>query len=180
MKDYHFTVDMTNQAINWVKAQQSMTPDKPFFIYYATGAVHAPHHVPKEWADKYKGKFDKGWDEVRERNARAAEAAGRRSRRTPSWPTGPKDIKAWDSLPADHRRLFARQAEVFAGFLEQTDHEIGRLMQALEDIGELDNTLFIYIAGDNGTSAEGGFVGMYNEMTYFNGVHGKGRGPASR
>jgi arylsulfatase A-like enzyme len=82
----------------------------------------------------------------------------------------PKDLKAWDALPAEHRRLFARQAEVFAGFLEHTDHEIGRFKKALEDIGVLDNTLFIYIAGDNGTSAEGGFVGMYNEMTYFNGV----------
>jgi len=169
MKDYHFTVDMTNQAVNWVKAQQSMTPDKPFFVYYATGAVHAPHHVPKEWADRYKGQFDKGWDAVRaETIARqkklgvipeATELAGK-----------PKDIVDWDTLPADDRRLFARQAEVFAGFLEHTDHQIGRLVKALEEIGELDNTLFFFIAGDNGTSAEGGFVGMYNEMTYFNGV----------
>lgn len=169
MKDYHFTVDMTNQAINWVKAQQSMTPDKPFFVYYATGAVHAPHHVPKAWADKYKGQFDKGWDQVRAETLQRQKKLGvipadtRLGKR-------PKDIVAWDTLPAEHRRLFARQAEVFAGFLEQTDHEIGRLVQALEDIDELDNTLFIYIAGDNGTSAEGGFVGMYNEMTYFNGV----------
>jgi arylsulfatase A-like enzyme len=169
MKDYHFTVDMTNQAINWVKAQQSMTPDKPFFVYYATGAVHAPHHVPKEWADKYKGQFDKGWDQVRNETVERQKTLG-------VIPAGtrladrPADIVAWDSLPPEHRRLFARQAEVFAGFLEQTDSEIGRLKKALEDIGEMDNTLFIYIAGDNGTSAEGGFVGMYNEMTYFNGV----------
>ncbi len=168
-KDYHFTVDMTNQAINWVKAQQSMTPDKPFFVYYATGAVHAPHHVPKEWADKYKGQFDKGWDQVRtetldrQKKLGVVPANARLGDR-------PKDIVAWDTLPADQRRLFARQAEVFAGFLEHTDNEIGRFRKALEDIGELDNTLFIYIAGDNGTSAEGGFVGMYNEMTYFNGV----------
>ena len=176
MKDYHFTVDMTNQAINWVKAQKSMTPDKPFFVYYATGAVHAPHHVPKEWADKYKGQFDKGWDQVRDRDARAAEEAGRRPG---GHPVGdrPKDLKAWESLPAEQRRLFARQAEVFAGFLEQTDNEIGRFEKALEDIGAMDNTLFIYIAGDNGTSAEGGFVGMYNEMTYFNGVDREGRRP---
>jgi len=169
MENYHFTVDMTNQAINWVKAQQSMTPDKPFFVYYATGAVHAPHHVPREWADKYKGKFDKGWDAVRSETIERQKKLGVVP---PDTELGelPKDLKAWDELPADQRRLFARQAEVFAGFLEQTDHEIGRFRQALEDIGEMDNTLFIYISGDNGTSAEGGFVGMYNEMTYFNGV----------
>lgn len=166
---YHFTVDMTDQAINWVKAQQSMTPDKPFFVYYATGAVHAPHHVPKKWADKYKSQFDKGWDQIRKETAKRQLQMG-------IIPAGtklaekPEDIKDWDTLPADNRRLFARQAEVFAGFMEQTDHEVGRLVEALEDIDELDNTLFIYIAGDNGTSAEGGFVGMYNEMTYFNQV----------
>jgi len=168
-KDYHFTIDMTDQAINWVKAQQSMTPDKPFFVYYATGAVHAPHHVPKEWADKYKGQFDKGWDQVRKETTEQQLQIG-------VIPAGtklgekPEEIVDWDSLPADNRKLFARQAEVFAGFMEQTDHEVGRFVAALEDIGEMDNTLFIYIAGDNGTSAEGGFVGMYNEMTYFNGV----------
>ena len=166
---YHFTVDMTNQAINWVKAQQSMTPDKPFFMYYATGAVHAPHHVPKEWADKYKGQFDKGWDQVRRETVERQKKLGVIPANT-QLADKPADIKDWDTLPAEQRRLFARQAEVFAGFLEQTDHEVGRLVKALEDIGELDNTLFIYIAGDNGTSAEGGFVGMYNEMTYFNGV----------
>jgi len=169
MKNYHFTVDMTNQAIHWVEAQQSMTPDKPFFIYYATGAVHAPHHVPKEWADKYKGKFDQGWDQVRRETVDRQKKMGVIPANTKLAPK-PKDIKDWDTLPADERRLFARQAEVFAGFMEQTDHEVGRLVAALDDIGELDNTLFIYIAGDNGTSAEGGFVGMYNEMTYFNGV----------
>jgi arylsulfatase len=169
MENYHFTVDMTNQAINWVKAQQSMTPDKPFFVYYATGAVHAPHHVPKEWADKYKGKFDKGWDQQRIETLARQKAQGVVPEDT-QLPERPEDLKAWDALSANEKRLFARQAEVFAGFLEQTDHEVGRLKQALEDIGEMDNTLFIYIAGDNGTSAEGGFVGMYNEMTYFNGV----------
>jgi arylsulfatase len=168
-EDYHFTVDMTNQAINWVKAQQAMTPDKPFFVYYATGAVHAPHHVPKEWADKYKGQFDKGWDEVRDETLERQKKLGVVPADT-RLGDRPKDIQAWASLPAEHRRLFARQAEVFAGFLEHTDHEIGRLKKALEDIGELDDTLFIYIAGDNGTSAEGGFIGMFNEMTYFNGV----------
>ena len=169
MKDYHFSVDMTNQTINWVKAQQSMTPDKPFFVYYATGAVHAPHHVPKEWADKYKGQFDKGWDQVRIDTLARQKKLGLVPANT-KLPERPEDLKAWKSLPEDQRRLFARQAEVFAGFLEHTDDQVGRLKKALEDIGEFDNTLFIYIAGDNGTSAEGGFVGMYNEMTYFNGV----------
>jgi arylsulfatase len=167
--NYHFTTDMTNQAINWIKAQQSMTPDKPFFVYYATGAVHAPHHVPKEWADKYKGHFDKGWDQVRHETIARQKQMGIIPEST-RLAEKPEDLKDWEALPADHRRLFARQAEVFAGFLEHTDHEIGRFVQALEDIGEMDNTLFIYIAGDNGTSAEGGFVGMYNEMTYFNQV----------
>jgi len=169
MKDYHFTVDMTDQAINWMKAQQSMTPDKPFFMYYATGAVHAPHHAPKEWADKYKGQFDKGWDEIRKQSLERQKKLGLVPADTQLAPR-PADIVAWDSLSADQRRLFTRQAEVFAGFLEHTDHQIGRLEQSLQEIGELDNTLFIYIAGDNGTSAEGGMVGMYNEMTYFNGV----------
>jgi len=166
---YHFTVDMTDQAINWVKAQQSMTPDKPFFVYYATGAVHAPHHVPKAWADKYKGQFDKGWDQIRKETTARQLELGVIPAGTQLAPK-PDDIKDWDSLPAANRQLFARQAEVFAGFMEQTDHEVGRFVEALEDIGEMDNTLFIYIAGDNGTSAEGGFVGMFNEMTYFNQV----------
>ena len=169
MKDYHFSVDMTNQTINWIKAQQSMTPDKPFFVYYATGAVHAPHHVPKAWADKYKGQFDKGWDQIRVETLARQKKLGLVPANT-KLADRPEDLKAWKSLPEDQRRLFARQAEVFAGFLEHTDDQIGRLKKALEDIGEMDNTLFIYIAGDNGTSAEGGFVGMYNEMTYFNAV----------
>ena len=172
MKDYHFSVDMTNQAINWVKAQQSMTPDKPFFVYYATGAVHAPHHVPKEWADRYKGQFDKGWDEVRKESVERQKKLGVVPANT-KLGERPGDLKAWDTLPEAHRKLFARQAEVFAGFLSHTDDQIGRFKKALEDLGVLDNTLFIYIAGDNGTSAEGGFVGMYNEMTYFNGVQEK-------
>ncbi|MDB6176266.1 arylsulfatase [Paracoccus sp. Z330] len=166
---YHFTVDMTNQAIQWVKAQQSLTPDKPFFMYFATGAVHAPHHVPKDWADRYAGQFDHGWDAVRvETVARQVEAgivpAGT------ELPPRPEDLSAWEDLDDNSRRLFARQAEVFAGFLSHTDDQVGRVVDALRDIGELDNTLIFYIAGDNGTSAEGGFVGMFNEMTYFNQV----------
>ncbi|MBE9549724.1 MAG: arylsulfatase [Proteobacteria bacterium] len=169
MEGYHFTVDMTNQAIGWVKAQQSMTPDKPFFMYFATGAVHAPHHVPKKWIEKYKGRFDAGWDDIREKTVARQKEKGLIPANT-KLPPKPEEIKDWDALSADEKRLFTRQAEVFGGFLEQTDYEIGRLIDAIEEIGELDNTLIIYIAGDNGTSAEGGFVGMYNEMTYFNNV----------
>ncbi len=169
VKDYHFTTDMTNQAIQWVQAQQSLTPDRPFFMYFATGTVHAPHHVPRKWADKYKGQFDEGWDEVRQKSFARQKAMGLIPAET-ELPPKARDIKDWDALTADEKQLFVRQAEVFAGFLEQTDYEIGRLVKAIEDIGEMDNTLFIYIAGDNGTSAEGGFVGMFNEMTYFNAV----------
>ena len=172
MENYHFTTDMTNQAINWVKAQQSMTPDKPFFVYFATGAVHAPHHVSKEWSDKYKGQFDKGWDKIREGTVKKMKSMGIIPENTNLAPK-PEDLKDWNKLSKNERKLFARQAEVFAGFMEMTDYEVGRLMDAIKDIGELDNTLFIFIAGDNGTSAEGGFVGMYNEMTYFNGVEEK-------
>jgi len=169
MENYHFTIDMTNKAIGWVKAQQSMTPDKPFFMYFATGAVHAPHHVPKKWIDKYRGKFDAGWDDAREKTITRQKERGIIPANT-KLPPKPEDIKDWDTLSADEKRLFIRQAEVFGGFLEQTDHEVGRLIAAIEEIGEMDNTLIFYIAGDNGTSAEGGFVGMYNEMTYFNDV----------
>ncbi len=172
MDNYHFTTDMTNQAINWVKAQQSMTPDKPFFVYFATGAVHAPHHVSKEWSDKYKGQFDKGWDRIREETVKNMKEMGIIPETTNLAPK-PADIKDWDKLTDNERKLFARQAEVFAGFVEMTDYEVGRLVDAIAEIDELDNTLFIFIAGDNGTSAEGGMVGMYNEMTYFNGVEEK-------
>lgn len=169
---YHFTEDMTDQAINWVKAQQSMTPDKPFFVYFATGAVHAPHHVPEEWIEKFHGKFDDGWDAVRQATFERQKAAGAIPGNT-KLPPRPEDLAAWDALPEAHKKLFRRQAEVFAGFVGHTDHHIGRLVTAIEEIGELENTLIFYIAGDNGTSAEGGMVGMYNEMTYFNGVQEK-------
>ena len=166
---YHFTEDMTDQAISWIKAQQSLTPEKPFFAYFATGAVHAPHHVSKEWIAKFHGKFDEGWDKVRAATFERQKKQGIIPADT-KLPPMPNDLAAWDSLPEDQKKLFRRQAEVFAAFMAHTDYNIGRLVQAIEDIGELDNTLIFYIAGDNGTSAEGGMVGMYNEMTYFNGV----------
>ena len=140
--DYHFTTDMADQAINWIRYQQSLTPDKPFFAYFATGATHAPHHVPKEWIAKYKGKFDGGWDKYREETlARQIELgvvpAG--TKLTPK----PSDIPDWDMLSADEKRLYAHQREVFAGFAEHTDHEVGRLCEAIAHSGEADNTLFI-------------------------------------
>ena len=167
--DYHFTVDMTNQAIAWIRFQQSLTPDKPFFVYFAPGATHAPHHVPKQWADKYKGKFDAGWDRYREETLSRQKAMGIVPPDTRLAPK-PEAIKDWAKLGADEKRLFERQMEVFAGFASHTDHEIGRLVDAIQDLGVLDNTLFIYIVGDNGASAEGGMVGRFNESTYFNGV----------
>ncbi len=167
--NYHFTTDMTNQAIAWVGFQHALTPSKPFFLYYAPGATHAPHHVPEEWRDRYKGKFEQGWDALRRETLARQIAAGVVPKGT-ALAGKPTAIKDWDQLTPDEQRLFRRQAEVYAAFGEQTDHEVGRLVQALEDMGVSDNTLIIYIAGDNGSSAEGGMVGMYNEATYFNGV----------
>jgi arylsulfatase A-like enzyme len=165
--NYHFTTDMTNQAISWVRLQQALQPDKPFFMYFAPGATHAPHQVPAEWADKYKGKFDEGWDKVREETVARQKKAGIIPENTQLAPK-PADIKDWESLSADEKKLFSRQMEVYAGFAEQTDYEIGRLVSAIEEMGELDNTVIILIAGDNGASAEGQMNGMYSEMTYFN------------
>ena len=166
---YHFTTDMTNQAIAWVRQQQSLTPDKPFFIYYAPGATHAPHHVPREWADKYKGKFDSGWDEYREQTLARQIELGVVPKGTKLAPK-PEAVPDWETLFTEQKELFARQMEVYAGFAEHTDHEIGRLVDVIQDLGEMDDTLFIYIVGDNGASAEGGITGIFNEMTFFNGV----------
>jgi arylsulfatase A-like enzyme len=167
--NYHFMTDMTNQAINWMQSVKSLTPDKPFFIYFAPGATHAPHHVPKEWIAKYKGKFDQGWDKLREETLTRQKKLGVVPADT-KLAAKPEAIKDWDKLTADEKKLFARQMEVFAGFGEYTDTEIGRLVKAIENMGQLDNTLIFYIVGDNGASAEGGMNGMFNEMTYFNGV----------
>ena len=167
--NYHFTTDMTNHAMSWMKTQKALSPDKPFFMYFAPGAAHAPHHVPAEWRDKYKGKFDQGWDQVREETIARQIALGVVPARTKLGPK-PKDIKDWTALSADEKKLFARQMETYAGFAEHTDHEVGRLLGALTEIGQVDNTLFIYIVGDNGASAEGQMNGMFNEMSYFNAV----------
>ena len=167
--EYHFTTDMTNQAVSWMKFQNALSPDKPFLMYFAPGAAHAPHHVPAAWRDKYKGKFDQGWDKVREETLERQKKLGIVPANTKLAPK-PKDIKDWDSLSADEKKLFARQMETYAGFAEHTDNEIGRLYSAIEETGEADNTLFIYIVGDNGASAEGQMNGCFNEMSFFNGA----------
>jgi arylsulfatase A-like enzyme len=167
--NYHFMTDMTNQAINWMRTQKSLTPDRPFFIYFAPGAVHAPHQVPKEWIAKYKGKFDMGWDKLREQTFAREKQLGVVPQDAKLAPK-PAAIKDWDTFTPDEKKLYAHQMEVFAGFGEMADFEIGRLIQAIKDTGQLDNTLVFYIVGDNGASAEGGMQGLYNEMTYFNGV----------
>ncbi len=160
---------MTDQALAWMNTQQSLTPDKPFYMYFATGATHAPHHAPKEYTDKYKGKFSQGWDKVREETLERQKALGVVPPNTVLAPK-PADIKDWDKLTSDEKKVFERQMEIFAGFAEHTDHQVGRLIDALEARGELDNTLIFYIVGDNGSSAEGGMQGLYNENTFFNGV----------
>lgn len=170
--NYHFMTDMTEKARAWIKYQKALTPDKPAFVYFAPGATHAPHHVPQEWIAHWKGKFDQGWDALREQTlARQIEMgvvpAGTKLA------TKPPAIKDWDKLSPDEKRLFAHQAEVFAAYVEYTDHEIGRMLEAFTEVGEADNTMVFYIAGDNGTSGEGGENGMFNEYTYFNGVHEK-------
>ena len=166
---YHLMTDMTDHAIEWVQSIKSLTPDKPFFIYFAPGATHAPHHVPKEWIAKYKGKFDQGWDKLREETLARQIKLGVVPAGTKLAPK-PAAIKDWDQLSADEKKLFTRQMEVYAGYGEYADIEIGRLVDAIADLGQIDNTLIFYIVGDNGASAEGGMNGMFNEMTYFNGV----------
>jgi arylsulfatase A-like enzyme len=167
--NYHFTNDMTDQALAWINTQQSLTPDKPFYVYFATGATHAPHHAPKAYVEKYKGKFSQGWDKLREETLARQKALGVVPASTVLAPK-PSAIQDWDKLSAEEKRLFEKQMEVFAGFAEHTDAQVGRLVEALEERGELENTIFFYVVGDNGSSAEGGMIGMYNENTYFNGV----------
>ncbi len=169
-KDYYLPTDMANRTINWIRDQKAQSPDRPFFIYYAPGASHAPHHVPKAWADKYKGKFDQGWDKLREETFARQKKLGvipANAKLTPRDPAFP----AWDKLPADQKKLYARQMEVYAGFQENCDHEIGRVIQSIDDLGLADNTLILYIWGDNGSSMEGSETGTFNELTMQNGIH---------
>ncbi len=166
---YHFMEDMTDRAIDWIGQQKALLPDKPFFVYFAPGATHAPHHVPNEWADKYKGKFDQGWDKVRE-------ATFERQKKLGVIPAEcqltqrHKEIPGWDDMPAALKPVLIRQMEVYAGFLEYADHHVGRLIESLKALGQIDNTLIYYIIGDNGASAEGTLNGTFNEMINFNGA----------
>ena len=166
---YHLTEDLADRAVGWIRQQKALMPDKPFFVYFAPGATHAPHHVPKEWADRYAGAFADGWDAQRERTlARQkelgvipadAELTARHAEITP-----------WDDMPDELKPVLAREMEVYAGFLEHTDHHVGRLFDALEDLEILDDTIIYYVIGDNGASAEGTMNGAFNEMANFNGM----------
>jgi arylsulfatase len=167
--DYNFDYDLADQAIQWIKMQKAVAPDKPFFCYYAPGATHAPHHPKKEWVEKYKGKFDQGWDKIREETFARQKRLGVIPASAKLTPRAP-GIQEWARLKADEKKVFAKFMEVYAGFLEQTDHNVGRVVKAIEDLDHLDNTLVIYIVGDNGASAEGSLQGLLNEMTFFNGV----------
>jgi arylsulfatase A-like enzyme len=166
---YNLTTDMADEAISYMNGLNAAAPDKPFFVYYVPGGTHSPHQPKKEWIDKFKGKFDMGWEKLREQifaNQKRLGVIPANTQLTP-WPdTLPK----WDSLSFVQKKLYAREAEVFAGYAAYTDHEIGRVIQAVEDMGKLDNTLIIYISGDNGTSAEGTLEGTPNQMTAYNGI----------
>ncbi|HWY58575.1 MAG TPA: arylsulfatase [Terriglobales bacterium] len=166
---YHFMADMTDKAINWIGQQKALIPDKPFFVYFAPGATHAPHHVPKEWADKYKGKFDQGWDKLREETFARQKKLGvipqdcQLTQRH-------KEIPSWDEMPAALKPVLIRQMEVYAGFMEYCDYHVGRVIDGIKKLGLLDDTLIYYIIGDNGGSGEGTLHGTYNEMINFNGA----------
>src|SRR6188472_2343964 len=166
---YTLNEDLADHAVSWIRQQKALAPDRPFFVYYAPGATHAPHHVPKEWAERYKGKFDQGWDKLREEIFARQKKLGvipndcQLTRRH-------EQIPAWDAMPDDLKPCLRRQMELYAGFLEYADHHVGRLLDSLEKLNILKDTLVYYIIGDNGASAEGTLNGTYNEMINFNGA----------
>ncbi|KZF17516.1 arylsulfatase [Rhodococcus sp. EPR-134] len=166
---YHLTEDLADHAIDWVRMQKSLAPDKPFFVYFAPGATHAPHHVPMEWADKYEGRFAGGWDAQRESILEQQKQRGVVPADAVLTPR-PEAIPAWEDMSEEMKPVLERQMEVYAGFLEHTDFHVGRLVDAIEELGALDNTLVYYIIGDNGASAEGTINGAFNEMANFNGL----------
>jgi arylsulfatase len=166
---YHLTEDLADRAISWVRTQKALMPEKPFFVYFAPGATHAPHHVPKEWAGKYEGQFADGWDALRERTFARQKDLGVIPADA-DLTTRHAEIPAWDDMPAELKPVLEREMEVYAGFLEHTDHHVGRLIDAIDDLGVLDDTLIYYIIGDNGASAEGTLNGAFNEMANFNGM----------
>jgi arylsulfatase len=167
--DYNFDYDMADQAIKWVRNQKAVAPDKPFFLYYAPGATHSPHHPRKEWIAKYKGKFDQGWDKVREETLARQKKQGIVPNDT-QLTKRHAELPAWDTLSAEQKQLFAYMMEVYAGYLSQTDYNVGRVLNAIERMGQLDNTLVIYICGDNGASVEGNIGGSFNEIASLNGI----------
>ena len=191
---YHLTTDLTDKALEFVRDAKAIAPDKPFFFYFCPGACHAPHHVPKEWADRYKGRFDMGYEAYRELvfarqkqmgiMPRAAELSPINPYAGEKNPDGTKSwseldmVRPWDSLSSDEKRLFTRMAEVYAGFLSHADHEIGRLLDYLETSGQLDNTMIVLVS-DNGASGEGGPNGSVNENKLFNGHPRHDRGQSS-
>ncbi len=168
-KNFYLNTALADRAIDWMRKQKSVAPEQPFFIYFATGASHAPHQVPGAWSDKYKGKFDAGWDAYRETAFARQKELGVIPPDTKLTPRNPA-FPAWDPVPDDQKKLFARQMEVYAGFQENTDHEVGRVLAETQSLGVSDNTLVIYIWGDNGASMEGAEVGTFNEMTMQNGI----------
>ncbi|HZU95414.1 MAG TPA: arylsulfatase [Planctomycetota bacterium] len=171
---YHLTTDLADQAIAWLALQHTLTPEKPFFLYFAPGACHAPHQAPRAWIDRFKGQFDQGWDVLREETFARQKKLGvvpADAKLTPR----PAEIPAWDSFSPDERRLFARMMEVFAGFLAHTDHEVGRVVDAVERLGVSDDTLVLFIVGDNGASGEGTLRGTLNEIKVLNGVPEDGK-----
>jgi len=166
---YNLGADLADKAITWMRNEKSIAPDRPFFLYYAPGATHAPHQPPKKWAEKYKGKFSHGYDKQREITFKKQKELGvipKDAKLTPRM----KQVPSWDSHNAEAKKLFERQMEVYAGYYEYTDYQVGRLIDAIEKTGQLNNTLIIYIAGDNGASAEGSLVGTANEMMNLNGL----------
>jgi arylsulfatase A-like enzyme len=160
---YYLNDDLSDHAIAWIRQQKALMPDKPFFAYFAPGATHAPHHVPKEWADRYKGRFDQGWDELREETFTRQKQLGVIPQDCDLTARSP-GIAAWDDVDPALKPALARQMEVYAGYLENTDHHVGLLLDALEDLQILDDTLIYLIIGDNGASAEGSLQGTFNEM----------------
>jgi arylsulfatase len=168
--NYILDHDLADKAIAWIRMQHALAPNKPWFLYYATGTAHAPHHAPKEWIEKYKGQFDQGWDKVREETLARQIKLGIVPANT-QLTKRPEQIPAWDSLSADQKRLYAHMMEVYAGALSYADNQIGRLLDSLEQSGQLDNTIVFFIMGDNGASAEGTLQGTTNEVaTAANGV----------
>ena len=166
---YHLTTDLADKAIRLMRASKAVAPQRPFFVYFSTGATHAPHQVPPEWITKFEGQFDKGWDVYRQDTFERQKRMGIIPAQT-QLTARPDSLPAWDSLSANERKVYARMMEVFAAFTAHTDHEVGRLIDAVEEMGEMDNTFIVYMAGDNGASGEGGPNGLLNELAFFNGI----------